>query len=170
MTCRSSRFPLLAVALLVVGSAAACGRGDFEDRTAVVELGGGRETYEVDACGLDEQTIFLVARSPGGAVVQAVVGLEDDDATGVVESTGLTIDLDPDSADTRVAAFGEEAWARRGRSGTPPGTIASARLRGSRIQLSGEVVDLDALDRPVAGRDPQPFSVDARCDLQDDEG
>jgi hypothetical protein len=158
------------VALVVVASAGAagCGRGDFEDRTAVVELGGGRETYEVDACGLDEQTIFLVARSPGGAVVQAVVGLEDDDATGILASTGLTIDLDPDSADTRVAAFGEEAWDRRGRSGTPPGTIASARLRGSRIQLSGEVVDVDALDRTVAGRDPQPFSVDARCDLQDD--
>jgi hypothetical protein len=103
-------------------------------------------------------------------VVQAVLGLEDDLETGVADSSGLTIDLDPDRDDTRVAAFGGEAWARRGATGAAPGAITSARLRGSRIQLSGEAVDVDAIDRPVGGADPVAVSVDARCDLQEEEG
>jgi hypothetical protein len=154
--------------VVAIGVLASCGRGEFEDRTAVVEVGADRQTYQVDSCGLDDQTIFLVARSPSGAILQAVVGLEDDDATGIVASSGATVDLDPTSTDTRVAAFGAEAWERRGSSGEPPGSVDAARLRGSRIQLSGEAADVDALDRPVAGRDPQPFSIDARCDLETD--
>lgn len=155
---------LLAAAVGLVG----CARGEFEDRTAVVQVGGQRDTYAVTSCGLDRQTVFLVARADGGAVLQAVVGLEDDDAAGIPASTGVTIDADLTSEETRVAAFGAEAWARRGSTGPPPGTIGSARLRGSRIQVSGDAVPVDADDRPRPDGEPVAFSVDARCDEADD--
>lgn len=156
-----------AVAMALAVALTGCARDEFEDRTAVVSVGGSRQTYEVDACGLDGQTIFLVARADDGAIVQGVVGLEDDDQTGVPESTGVTVDLDPRSEDTRVAAFGAESWERRGSVGPPPGSISSARLRGSRIQFSGEVVPVDAKDVPLPDGAPQRFTVDARCDEVD---
>jgi hypothetical protein len=154
------------VAALTV-SVAGCGRGEFADRSAVVDVGGSRQTYQVDSCGLDGSTIYLVARAPDGAVLQAVVGLEEDLATGIVASTGVSVDADPQRTDTRVAAFGAEAWERRGSTGSPPGTVSSARLRGSRIQISAQAVAVDALDRPVAGAEPTALRVDARCDQQD---
>jgi len=153
---------VLAVAL---GS---CGRGEFEDRTAVVRLGGSTETYTVTSCGLDGQTVYLVAASDSGSLLQAVVGLEEDDRTGIAASTGVSIDPDARRDDLRVAAFGDEAWERRGQTGTPPGRIGSARLRGSRIQFSGDVVAVDANDVAVADGDQTAFSVDARCDERED--
>ena len=151
-------------ALLVASALAGCAKDEFEDRTAVVRVGGSSQTYQVDACGLDGETAFVVARADDGAIVQGVLGLEDDDATGIPASTGITVDLDPSSGATRVAAFGAEAWERRGSTGAPPGSIASARLRGSRIQFSGDVVPVDASDVPVPDGEAQPFSLDARCD------
>ena len=162
------RFPIsLVAALLAVGSAA-CARGpEFPDRTAAVTVDGRSRSFALDSCGLDEHTAFLVGRADDGAIVQAVVGLEDDDATGVPESTGATVDLDPTSEDSRVAAFGAEAWERRGSGGAVPGEIAASRVRGSRIQLSGAAVAVDADDRPVVGAVPVAFTVDARCDEQE---
>jgi hypothetical protein len=154
-------------ALGAVAVLAGCGLGEFEDRTAVVELAGSTTAYDVDACGLDQRTVFVVARSETGAVLQAVMGLEPESDDGVVASTGLTLDADPDATDTRVAAFGAEAWERRGSTGPPPGTIDSARLRGSRIQFDGSVVPVDERDRPLPGGDALSFSVDARCDLDE---
>jgi hypothetical protein len=155
-------------AALAAGTAASsfvgCGRGEFEDRTAVVELGAARQTYAVASCGLDGQTVFLVARAPDGAVLQAVLGLEDDGATGVPASTGVSVDADPQRTDTRVAAFGAEAWSRRGEVGVPPGEITSARLRGSRVQISAQAVPVDADDRPLARTERVVLRVDARCD------
>lgn len=148
--------------------ASGCGRSEFDDRTAVVDVGGSRQTYQVDSCGLDGTTIYLVGRAPDGAVLQAVVGLEDDLATGIVASTGVSVDADPQRTDTRVAAFGAEAWERRGATGPPPGSVSSARLRGSRIQLSAQAVAVDSLDRPVAGAEPVGLRVDARCDERDE--
>lgn len=161
---------LVACAALAASTAAAlggCGRGEFEDRTAVVRVGGSSRTYEVASCGLDDRTLFLVARAADGAVVQAVVGLEDDLEAGVPASTGVSIDEDPTRTDTRSAAFGAEAWERRGEQGAPPGSISAARLRGSRIQVDGELVPVDAQDRAVAGADGVAFSLDARCDQAD---
>ena len=155
---------LVAGALALLGATAGCSKDEFEDRTAVITVGGSSQTYEVDACGLDGQTVFVVARADDGAIAQGVMGLEDDDETGVPASTGITVDLDPGSDDTRVAAFGEEAWERRGSTGEAPGTIASAKLRGSRIQFSGEVVPVDADDVPVPDAEASTFSLDARCD------
>lgn len=155
---------LLASALLLVSLAAGCAKDEFEDRTAVVAVGGSSQTYEVDACGVDGQTAFVVARADDGAIVQAVVGLEDDDETGVAASSGITVDLDGDSEDSRVAAFGVESWDRRGSVGPAPGTITSAKLRGSRIQLAGEVVAVDADDVAVPDGRADRFSLDARCD------
>ena len=122
---------LLAVFVAAL-AAVGCGRGgDFPDRTAVVALGGSSQTYDVVSCGRDGRTVFVVARAPDGALLQGVVGLAADRKTGVLASTGLTVDLDPTTTSSRVAAFGAESWARRGRSGHPPGTITAARLRGS---------------------------------------
>lgn len=157
----------LLAGLALTGGLAGCSRNEFEDKTAVVKVGGSTQTYQVDSCGLDEQNVFVVARADDGAIVQGVVGLEKDDETGVPASTGITIDQDPASEDTRVAAFGAEAWERRGSTGTPPGSIASARLRGSRIQFSGTAVPVDAEDVPIPSGEPQAFSLDARCDEAD---
>lgn len=170
MACRPARSAaVLAVATVVlVGATSACSKNEFEDQTAVVSVGGSTQTYEIDSCGLDGRTVFVVGRADDGAIVQGVMGLERDDKTGVTESTGVTIDLDPSSDQTRVAAFGDEAWERRGSSGNPPGSITSAKLRGSRIQFSGNVVPVDANDVPVPNGEAQAFSVDARCDEVDD--
>ena len=131
---RARRFvAVVATALaLVVGltGLGGCSRSEFEDRTAVVVLDGSRETYEVQACGLDGQTVFVVAEAPGGAVLQGVMGLEDDDKTGVPASTGLTVDLDPTSTETPRGAG----------SGPRPGNAgarAARRLGPSRRPGSG---------------------------------
>lgn len=166
---RSRRRAGVAASVLVLAVAASgCAKDEFADRSAVVTLGGSSQTYEVDSCGLDEQTVFVVARADDGAIVQAVMGIEDDDETGVAASTGITIDLDATSEDTRVAAFGPEAWERRGSTGEPPGTITSAKLRGSRIQFAGDAVPVDGDDAPVPDGAPERFTIDARCDEVDD--
>lgn len=158
---------LAALAAVLGSGAAGCAKNEFEDKTAVITIGGSMQTYEVDSCGLDGHTVFVVAKADDGAIVQGVMGLEDDDKTGVPASTGLTVDQDPSRDDTRVAAFGAEAWERRGSSGSAPGTISSARLRGSRIQFSGDVVPVDAQDVPVPNGKADSFSLDARCDEAD---
>ena len=159
---------LVVVGIVVLGAAlVGCGRDDFEDRTAVVTLGGGDQRFSVDACGRDGETVFVVARADDGAVAQVVLGLDPADA-GVPSSSGITVDADPATTDTRVAAFGVASWDRRGGAGDPPGAIEAAALRGARIQLSGEVVPVDGEDRPVPGGASTRFSFDARCDEQDD--
>ncbi|WP_421117896.1 hypothetical protein ACE2AJ_10685 [Aquihabitans daechungensis] len=126
---RPHRRPVaLAAVVVAVLAPVGCAKEDFADRSAVVAIGGSRQTYEVESCGLDEQTVFVVARADDGAVLQGVMGLEDDDQTGIPASTGVTVDLDASSEDTRVAAFGAEAWERRGSTGEPPGAITSAEL------------------------------------------
>jgi len=164
---RPPRLRAVVLGCALLGSAsglAGCAKDGFEDRTAIVRIGGSSQTYEVQSCGLDGQTVFVVARADDGAIVQGVMGLKSDDKTGIPRSTGVTIDLDPTSDETRVAAFGAEAWERRGSAGKPPGSIASAKLRGSRIQFSGTAVPVDAGDVPVPDGEPQAFSLDARCD------
>lgn len=161
-TCRGRRRSAVAgaaTALAVLVSLAGCGRGDFPDRTAQVTIGVRTTTYDLDSCGLDGATAFAVGQSDGGAVLQAVLGLDAEKA-GVVESSGLTFSDDG----VALAAFGAESWSRRGASGAAPGTISSARLRGSRIQISGAAVPVDEKDQPTGSGDPVPFSLDARCD------
>ena len=98
------------VLALVVGAASGCSREPaFEDRTARVALDGDTTTFQVDSCGRDGETVFVVGRTDDGAVLQAVVGVEDDGETGVPASTGLSVT----EVDLPVSAFGEEAWARR---------------------------------------------------------
>ena len=161
---------LVAVAATVVVLAmgvGGCARHEFADRSAVVTVGGSTQTYDVDSCGRDGQTVFVVARAPDGAVLQGVMGLRKDHKTAVARSTGMTLDLDPTSDATRIAAFGAESWTRRGSTGPAPGRITSARLRGSRIQFSGQAVSVDARDQPVPNGTSDHFSVDARCDEVD---
>lgn len=154
---------LVALAPLLAG----CGKEEFRDRSAQVTVDGRAATFELDSCGLDEQTLFVVGRTDGGRVLQAVVGLEADLETGVPASSGLTVGLGV--AGVEVGAFGTEAWERQGRTGAPPGRITSARLRGSRIQLAGDAVALDAEGAPAgSGEDLHPFSLDARCDEQEE--
>lgn len=155
---------MVGLATLAVVAPVACSRDGFEDRTATVQVDGSSTGYEVDACGLDGSTLFVVARSSGGSVLQAVVGLEDDGETGVPASTGLTVS----DGDVDLAAFGAESWARRGEAGDPPGRITEARLRGSRIQVEGRVAPLDADGGVAVEGAALPFALDARCDERDD--
>ena len=161
-------------ALLAV--ATGCSRNEFEDRTAVLVVGGESTTLAVDSCGLDGTTVFVVGRGPGGVVVQAVVGVEDDERTGIPASTGLTVDgaswanETPNSgvlADS-YGASGAESWSRRGQSGRAPGSITSAVIRGSRIQVAGRLEPLTPDGTVVPGRASDvpriPFRLDARCD------
>lgn len=151
---------LALVAALV--ALAACGREPgFEDRTARVTIDGRTTTFTVDGCLRDGRTAYVVGRAEDGSTVQAVVGLEEDLATGVPASTGISVAGRGDTPS--VAAFGPEAWARRGEEGAPPGTIASARVKGSRIQATGEAPTVDADDRPD-GEATLSLGFDARCD------
>lgn len=151
--------------IATVGLAAVgCGReASFPDRTARVTLDDDTTTFVVDACLLDGRTAYVVGRAEDGRVVQAVVGVEDDRETGVPDSTGITVT----DGDTGVAAFGEEAWARRGETGIPPGAITSARIRGARIQAEGRTSPTGADDRPLAGPTME-LTFDARCDERDE--
>lgn len=148
---------------LVATGLLGCGREPaFEDRTARVTLDGDTTTFAVDSCGRDGETVFVVGRTDDGAVLQAVVGVEDDGETGVPASTGLSVA----EVSLPVAAFGEEAWARRGEAGPPPGEVRSARVRGARIQAGGEAQPVDVTGAPTSA-DPVAFSLDARCDAED---
>jgi hypothetical protein len=135
-----------------------CAKDEFADRTARLDLNGTTVALDLESCGLDGETLFLVGRSSSGHVVQAVVALADDGTTGVVGGTGVSVDLD----ERAYEAFGADAWGRRGEAGEPPGEVGWARLRGSRIQVAGE---LDEVDGP-----PVPFTLDARCDDRDPDG
>lgn len=153
--------------LLLAGTLvlSACGGDDLEDRTATVAIGERTTTFTIESCGLDETTLFVVARSSGGDVLQAVVGLEDDLTTGLIDSTGLTVTDEGND----LAGFGKEAWARREGVGPPPGAITEANLRGSRIQARGRLVGLDdtVAGTPELGTQEMAFTLDARCDDQD---
>ncbi|QXC59552.1 hypothetical protein KSP35_14290 [Aquihabitans sp. G128] len=159
-----------ALLVLVVGALAltGCGKDEFADKTARVTVSGKTTTYQVDSCGLDGRTAFVVGRSDSGSILQAVVGVKADKATGVPSSTGLSVIDDG----LELAGFGSESWQRRGMSGAAPGTVTSARIRGSRIQASGRLVGVDADGKPRAGASGVddtgfPFTLDARCDTAD---
>jgi hypothetical protein len=153
---------LLPVLLLV--AVVACGREPaFADRTARITIGDRTTTFAVDACGLDGQTFRLVGRTEAGATLQAAVGVETDGETGVPRSTGLTV-FGYDQVD--LAAFGDESWARRGKDGEAPGSIDTARIRGARIQASGEAAVVDEDEVPT-GDQLLDITLDARCDAED---
>jgi hypothetical protein len=154
---------VVAVALLAASILAARG-GGFEDRTASVVVGDDTTTFELDSCGLERSTVFVVGRADGGRILQLVVSLEDDGATGIPDSTGFSVD----AADgTELAAFGAEAWSRRGMTGAPPGEVVGARVEGSRIQVSARAVEVDPSGRPRPGGADATVSLDARCDLDE---
>ncbi|MCU1497439.1 MAG: hypothetical protein JWM47_1392 [Acidimicrobiales bacterium] len=141
---------------------AGCSKVEFADKTARVSISGQTTTYEVGSCGLDGSTAFIVGRSAGGSVLQAVLEVESDGRTGIPASTGLTL-ID---GDMEQAAFGAGSWQRRGETGKAPGAITSARVRGSRIQAAGRLVAVDGEGRPDPGSpdDGSEFTLDARCD------
>ncbi len=152
---------------VLVAGAVGCSREQFEDRTAVVTVDGDVVNFQVDSCGLDEDTLFVVGRSKRGEVLQAVVGLEGDGATGDPAATGFTVDVGPDT----YAAFGPRSWSRRSGRGEAPGSITEARLRGSRIQVTARAESVEAEGAPLAAPGPSVADVrvemDARCDQRD---
>ncbi len=155
---------LVALGLALTATLAGCSREPaFADRTARVTVDGDATTFQVDGCLLDGTTVFVVGRTDDGLVLQAVVGVEADGETGVPTSTGVTIT----EGDQPVTAFGDEAWARRGETGDAPGEITSARVKGARIQASGEAQPV-AIDGSPTSAGPVPITFDARCDERDD--
>lgn len=161
-----SGFSHRAVVAVVVAVAAVglggCSKDEFPDRSAVVEVGDRTIRFEIASCGLDGTTAFIAARSDGGAVLQAVVGVDETDhETGIPSYSGITIS----DGDTEQGAFGAGAWEVRGKSGEPPGTVTTARIGGARIQATGRVVLLDEIGNPTGTDDDGvDFSLDARCD------
>lgn len=183
---RLARLPLLrpplavSVALLLVGLTG-CGGDEFEDRTAQVTVDGRSNTFQIDSCGLDQETVFVVGRADDGSILQAVVGVTYDgdapaddrpdgspstgepsvpDQDGVADATGITVDIEGSA----MAAFGPEAWDRRGQVGEAPGLIGSAQVRGARIQVAGRLVPVDDQGGAVADAEAVGFELDARCD------
>jgi len=167
--------------VVLVAAGASCSRNDFTDHTAKVTIDGKTATYKVDSCGLDQRTVFVVARDRSGAVLQAVVGVQKDHETGVPSRTGLTVSSPsgweneaPNEGVIRsvdLGAFGPGSWQLRKGLGSAPGTITSARIRGSRIQVAGSLEQLDDAGTSVADSvgEPKryPFKIDARCDAKD---
>lgn len=126
-------------------------------------VGDDTATFELDSCGLERSTVFVVGRADG-RILQLVVSLEDDGATGIPASTGFSVD----AADgTELAAFGAEAWSRREMTGAPPGEVVGAAVEGSRIQVSGRAVEVDPSGRPRPGGIDATVRLDARCDLDE---
>ncbi len=156
----------LVVAVAMAGVLPGCSRDGFEDRTATVTVDDTTASFTLDACGLDDDTLFVVGRSDDGSILQAVITLDDDGETGQPEGTGATFDLDAES----FAAFGERAWELREGTGPAPGRISWAHLRGARIRAAGEAAPVDDDGRALAGSgaDLVPFELDARCDERDD--
>lgn len=158
------RLLVVAPAVLVFAGLAGCTREPgFEDRTARVTVDGETTTFTVDGCGIDGTTVFVLGRTDGGEVLQAVVGVEADGETGVPRSSGITTT----EGEGPVTAFSDEAWARRGESGDAPGEITSARVRGARIQATGRAQPV-AVDGTPTSADPVPIVFDARCDERDE--
>jgi hypothetical protein len=144
-------------------AAGGCGREPgFADHTARLTVGDRTTTFTIDACGLDGQTFRLAGRAESGAVLQAAVGVETDGETGVPRSTGITV-FDYDQVD--LAAFGDESWARRGQDGEAPGSIATARIRGARVQASGQAAVVDEDEVPTRDQ-ALAIRLDARCDAE----
>lgn len=175
--CRAGFVATSIVLLLVASGAAGCSRSEFQDRTAQLTVGDTTSTVELDSCGLDGSTVFIVGRGPGDLVLQAVVGVGDDGRTGVTASTGITlegggwVEEAPNSAVLAgsIGASGAESWERRGQTGRAPGAITSAAVRGARIQVEGRLEPLDVTTgRPIATTADDalviPFRLDARCD------
>lgn len=153
------------IALVTAVGLGACSRDDFGDRTAVVSAGDRTVDFTIDSCGLDGSTLFVVGRSDAGEILQAVIALADDGASGDPAATGVTFDVGVDT----YGAFGPTAWSRRAGAGAVPGHISWARLRGARIQFAGEADPVDEDGRAVTGGGAEPvrFDVDARCDERD---
>lgn len=153
----------IAVALMLVG----CGKEDFPDRQAIVEVDGRSTTFalEAETCGLDGDTVFVLGHAEGGAVLQAVVGVDPDDPTDAdPAASGITVSDGP----VDLGAFGVDAWKRRGGDGDAPGAVIDVAIRGARIQLEGEAVELDTTGQPTGTERQAMISLDARCDLLDD--
>ena len=101
---------LIALVLVVAALPGACSRHEFADRSARLTVDGKTATYTVDSCGLDHRTVFVVARDPSGSVIQAVVGVQKDEKTGVPDRTGLTVTSSSGWTTTPRAS----AWASTG--------------------------------------------------------
>ena len=82
---------LPAMVLLVAGSlvGAGCSRSTFHDRTARLTREGVVTEFSLDSCGRDGVTVFVVGRTEGGRILQAVVGLRKDRRTGITDLTGV---------------------------------------------------------------------------------
>lgn len=158
---------LPAVGIIVALVLASCGKDDFPDRQAIVEVDGRSTTFqlEVETCGLDGDTVFVLGHADGGAVLQAVVGVDPDDPTDAEPAaSGITVSDGP----IDLGAFGADAWKRRGEEGDAPGVVTDVAIRGARVQLEGEAVELDDTGQPSGTEREARISLDARCDLLDD--
>jgi hypothetical protein len=153
-----------------VGSACRAPGGPSPD-TALVTVDDRDLTIELESCGRDGGTVFVLGEGDG-AVLQLVLEVEgadepdlsDDDGedggvTVLDGGVGFSLVFEEGEA---IGAFGERAAEGAGVPGGPTGSIASARIDGSRIRVSGQADVLDAANQGT-GEPGGRVSIDANC-------
>jgi hypothetical protein len=179
----------IALAAIVVGSGCRTPGGPAAD-TARVTVDDRTLTMELEDCGRDGETVFVLAEGDG-AVLQLVVEVEastDGDGEGDGEGSGGEGDESEGDGDAverpavrhdgvglslvfengdAIGAFGEETADRAGVRGGATGSVDSARLDGSRIRVGVETEVLDGSNRGTGERGGR-VTVDANCPDPDD--
>ncbi|MGH9244977.1 MAG: hypothetical protein ACRD29_11800 [Acidimicrobiales bacterium] len=149
----------LTVAMAISLVACRTERGPAAD-TAEVVVGNRVYTVDLEACGQDDELVFLVGEGDG-AVLQAAVEVrgEGEDVEAVIEAAGLSVLFEDGRA---VGAFGREAAERAETPGEPAGEIDSVSVDGSRVRLAADAEVLDA-ENAGTGEDAGRVTIDANC-------
>lgn len=157
---------LVVAALAAVAAGCRDPSGPSAD-TALVTVDDRRLTVELESCGRDGDTVFVLGEGDG-AVLQLVLEVDDgeDGANGELElpavrdgGVGFSLVFDDGEA---IGAFGELALAGAGVAGGEVGSIDSARIDGSRIRVGGDTEALDASNQGT-GEPGGRVTIDANC-------
>lgn len=149
---------LLSMAVAAAAGLTGCSTDEAPDTdTAELTVDGSASEVSLTACGLDGRTVFLVGRSSDGLVLQAVIGLDEDDEADLA-ATAVTVDRDGAIS----AAAGADAAPGLQLTGPAPGEIRSASLEGDRVRMTAD------LERVTNGRRSTgdvagELRLDARC-------
>jgi hypothetical protein len=148
----------LAVVLAAAGCRAPSGPAT---NTAEVAVGGDDHTVRLESCGRDGSTIFLLGEGDG-VVLQVAIEVEGEPGEETAETSGVGLSVVFEEDDRAMGAFGSDAAERADIPGTPPGTVDSVRIDGSRVRISAQAEVLDG-DNRGTGEAAGQLTVDANC-------
>jgi hypothetical protein len=150
--------------LALLGTIAGCrGPSGPPPDTALVTVDDRDLTVELESCGRDGDTVFVLGEGDG-AVLQLVLEVEGDGGDGeapIVRDGGAGFSLLFDDGDA-IGAFGELTAIGAGVPGGATGSIDSTRIDGSRLRVSGDTEVLDAANRGT-GEAGGRVTIDANC-------